>query len=82
METIETVPAALTIVLMCNADTIGAGKIATNLSGDTDTIGAIACAICGSMNPIQDSGIIQTLERVNDVDFDEYALKLLPYVKY
>ena len=81
MEAIETVPAVMTLIWLTDGDPIKTARLSANLGGDTDTIGAIAVAICSAMYPIKDQTIINTLERVNNVDFDEIALKLLPYVR-
>ena len=44
----ETVGAAFGILAMANGDPKETAILAANLSGDADTIGAIACAIAGS----------------------------------
>lgn len=81
METIETVPTVLAVVTLSNGIPSLAAKISANLSGDSDTIGAISTAICGSMNPVYDEKDVQLLEKVNHIDFDQYAEKLSPFVK-
>ena len=81
MEAIETVPAVMALIKLADGDPIKTAQLSANLGGDTDTIGAIATAICSAMHPIKDQAIINTLERVNNIDFDELALKLQPYVR-
>ena len=54
---------------------------AVSLGGDTDTIGAIATAICGAMNPISDQRIIDILQNVNGIDFEELAHKEESFIK-
>lgn len=81
MEAIETIPAVMTLIRLADGDPLEVSKLSANLGGDTDTIGAIATAICGAMHPIDDRSIINTLEKVNGIDFDELAQKLLPYVR-
>jgi ADP-ribosylglycohydrolase len=44
----ESVPAAFGVVLLAEGDPWQAGLIAANIGDDTDTIGAIACAMAGA----------------------------------
>jgi ADP-ribosylglycohydrolase len=44
----EAVPAAMGVVALANGDPRRAALLAAELSGDADTIGAMACAICGA----------------------------------
>lgn len=44
----EAVPAAMGIVALADGDPMRAAHLAFQLSGDADTIGAMACAICGA----------------------------------
>ncbi|MCA0273167.1 MAG: ADP-ribosylglycohydrolase family protein [Proteobacteria bacterium] len=44
----ESVPAAFGVVLLAGGDPWRAGLIAANIGDDTDTIGAIACAMAGA----------------------------------
>ena len=45
-----------------------------NLGGDTDTIGAMATAICGAFTGLKKikPEYITTLEKQNEIDFDQY----------
>lgn len=81
METVETVPAVLAIVELAGGKPMKAARIAANIAGDTDTAGAIACAICGAMNPEFDPSEVKLLKERNHIDFDAYAKALLPYVR-
>ena len=45
----ESVPAAFGIFALADGDPVRAARLAFSLSGDADTIGAIACAICGGL---------------------------------
>lgn len=78
-ETIDTIPAVLAIVQIANGNPLIASRLCANLGGDTDTIGAISCAICGAMNPIFNPDVIKTLEVVNQLDFHDLALLIAPY---
>lgn len=71
---IESVPAAITIAAYAK-DSNEASVLCANLGGDTDTIGAMATAICGAYTGF--SGIkkeyIDTMRIQNDVDFEKYV---------
>ncbi len=72
----EAVPAAMGIVALAQGDPIAAAQFAAELSGDADTIGAMACAICGAFKGIDaiPSDMRQTLRTANpDYDFDGIA---------
>lgn len=80
VESLETIPAVLAIVAISKGDPIKAGYISASIGGDTDTLGAISCSICGCLNPEFPDTIIQTLESVNTISFDDLTEGLLPYV--
>lgn len=52
-----------------------------NLGGDTDTIGAMATAICGALHGINavDPALKAELDAVNQLDFNRYATALAKY---
>ncbi|NBH83995.1 ADP-ribosylglycohydrolase family protein [bacterium C-53] len=75
---IESVPAAVAAAYYTQ-DPDKAALLCANLGGDTDTIGAMAAAICGAfrgMSAIKPENI-EILRRQNDVDFDAYIDILL-----
>lgn len=75
---IESVPAAISVAYFAQAPN-KASVMCANLGGDTDTIGAMATAICGAftgMHAIKQE-YIETLQKQNDVDFDHYIDILL-----
>ena len=78
-ETIETVPAVLAIVTLSDGNPIEAAQISASIGGDTDTIGAISCSICGCFQPDFPQEAIATLEKVNDISFEKLVDALLPY---
>lgn len=78
METIETLPAVMTLLAVSHLDPLKCAATAANLSGDTDTIGSIATAICGAIHPDFPQEIVQLLEEVNHIDFGKYAKALAP----
>ncbi len=70
---IESVPAAISVAYFAQ-DPNKAGVMCANLGGDTDTIGAMACGICGAftgMHTIKKE-YIEILQKQNDVDFEGY----------
>ncbi|MDD2970731.1 MAG: ADP-ribosylglycohydrolase family protein [Lachnospiraceae bacterium] len=70
---IESVPAAVAVAYYAQEPN-KCSYLCTNMGGDTDTIGAMATAICGAFTGV--SGIkkeyLETLQQQNDVDFDSY----------
>lgn len=68
--TSESVPAALAVAWHCR-DARRAAIVCANMGGDTDTMGAMACAICGAKSGF--SGLpgnwIARLEETNGLDF-------------
>lgn len=77
VNTVESVPCAIAIAYY-SFDVKKCALLCANLGGDTDTIGAMASAICGGIHGIK--GIpekdIQLIKDVNQVDFTIYAEKI------
>ena len=73
--TIESVPAAIAMVELAGTDPNRCAILCANLGGDTDTIGAMATAICGALHGIDgiDIKLKQQLDRVNQLDFTRYS---------
>lgn len=79
----EAVPAAMGVVALAEGDPRRAALLAAELSGDADTIGAIACAVCGAWSGIDaiPAEWVVTLQRANpEHDFDGIANAL--YARY
>ena len=76
--TSESVTAALAIAFYCR-NTEKAAVMCANLGGDTDTIGAMACAICGAFDGFEALGEARTtyLETTNDIDFRALARRIM-----
>lgn len=76
--TSESVTAALAIAYYCQ-DVEKAAFLCANMGGDTDTIGSMACAICGAFNGLSSikSSTISYLEKTNDINFISLADKLI-----
>lgn len=75
---IESVPCAISIAYY-SFDVKKCALLCANLGGDTDTIGAMASAICGGntgVGGISESDI-RLIQEVNGVDFDPYAEAIL-----
>lgn len=74
VESVETAPAALAVVTLAQGDPWEAACLAASAGGDTDTIGAIATAICGGLSPQKiPAEAIRTIEEVNDLDLTTLA---------
>lgn len=79
VSTIESVPAAVAMVELAETDPNRCAILCANLGGDTDTIGAMATAICGALNGVQaiDEQLKQQLDHKNQLDFAGYARQFL-----
>lgn len=73
--TIESVPAAIAMVTLANTCPNRCAVLCANLGGDTDTIGAMAVAICGALQGIDsvDPQLKSELDQVNQLDFAHYS---------
>ena len=70
---IESVPAALSVAYFAQ-DPNRSCLLCANMAGDTDTIGAMATAVCGAFTGLGQikQQYIETLRQQNDADFDHY----------
>lgn len=82
VETIETIPAVLAVLQLGEGHPVQVGQITAALGGDTDTIGAIACAIAGALYPEFPESIVSQLEMVNQIDFEALTTMIFPYAIY
>jgi ADP-ribosylglycohydrolase len=74
--TSEAVPSAFGIVVLSQGDIMNCARFAANLSGDADTVGAMACAIVGAWKGYSSfpSEVINKLDESNpDWDFKQVA---------
>jgi ADP-ribosylglycohydrolase len=73
--TIESVPAAIAMVELAATDPNRCAILCANLGGDTDTIGAMAVAICGALHGIDsiDVALKAELDTANALDFTRYS---------
>lgn len=78
VNTSESVPAALAIAYYC-FDVKKCALMCANLGGDTDTIGAMATAICGGAQGLEaiPKDYIETIRKANDVAMEPYAEAIL-----
>jgi len=80
VETIETIPAVFAIIETAKGDPIKAAQLSASIGWDTDTIGAISCAICGGMNPDTfPSEMVSQVEAVNQLDFVKLTREIFPF---
>ncbi|WP_054180246.1 ADP-ribosylglycohydrolase family protein [Trabulsiella odontotermitis] len=79
--TIESVPCAIAMVELAQTDPNRCAVLCANLGGDTDTIGAMATAICGALQGVDaiDPALKAELDGVNHLDFTRYASALRGY---
>ena len=79
--TIESVPCAIAMVELANTDPNRCAILCANLGGDTDTIGAMATAICGALHGVEaiEPALKDELDAVNQLDFMRYATALTRY---
>ena len=75
----ESVPTAITIALRCRGDMMRCARMCANIGGDTDTMGAIACAITGAHVGIQaiPAEVTEQICAQNPFGFEELAEQLL-----
>lgn len=78
VNTSESVPAALAIAYY-SFDVRKCALMCANLGGDTDTIGAMATAICGGSSGIQGipADYIEVIQKANSIDMEPYADAIL-----
>ncbi|MCW2476704.1 MULTISPECIES: ADP-ribosylglycohydrolase family protein [unclassified Symbiopectobacterium] len=77
-EIIQSVPAAIAMVELAHTEPNRCAILCANLGGDTDTIGAMATAICGAIHGVEsiDSDFKRQLDEVNALDIDAYSSAL------
>lgn len=75
----ESVPTAIAIALRCGGDVIRCAEMCANIGGDTDTMGAIACAISGAHSGIHaiPEDTVKRICEQNPFGFEALAEELL-----
>ncbi|MEU7321855.1 ADP-ribosylglycohydrolase family protein [Streptomyces griseoviridis] len=75
----ESVPAAFAVLAVADGDPWRAALLAANLGGDSDTIGAIAGAVAGSVTGLSalPADAVTTLRTVNSLDLRPLTTRLL-----
>lgn len=75
----ESIPTALALVALAEGQPMRATLWAAQMGGDTDTIGAIAGAVCGALAGIEaiDRGLLAQVERANGLDLARVAQGLV-----
>lgn len=81
MNIIESIPSAIAIVELADTKPMLCAELCANLGGDSDTIGAIASAICGALHGIDafDETVLTLINETNDIDFTPYANALMHF---
>lgn len=74
---IETLPCVLSILRYTNGDIYQCASLCASLGGDTDTIGAITCSICGALGQELEEQDINILDTINHISLQQYAEKTL-----
>lgn len=74
----ETVPLCLAVLKISEGDPVESIKIATNLGGDCDTTASIVGAMSGAISGVKSfpQTWIDRLEKVNDLNLEQYASRL------
>ena len=82
MDCEDNVAVVLAFFYRCGGDPMHAARLGANLGGDTDTIGALAAAICGAYSGTAklDMDMIREIEQVNHADFKEKANSILTFI--
>lgn len=75
MGTYESVPSAFALFILGNGEPYLTLRYAANVGGDTDTMAAIAGALCGTLHGYHGlpSGMVSTIEAVNGYNFVDVA---------
>lgn len=79
VNTADSIPCAIVIAYYCWGNSWKCALLCANLGGDTDTIGAMATAICGAVNGINNipEKAVKLLKEANHIDFNFYAEEIL-----
>lgn len=79
--TLESVACAVAMVELAQTCPQRCAILCANLGGDTDTIGAMATAICGALHGIEgiDTALKRELDEVNQLDFRRYSAALVRF---
>ena len=82
MDCEKTAAVVLTYFRRCVGDPMHAARLGANMGGDTDTIGALAAALCGAYSGTAklDMGMVSEIEKVNKVSFMEKAQSVLKFI--
>ncbi|MER6466841.1 ADP-ribosylglycohydrolase family protein [Streptomyces sp. NPDC001288] len=77
----ESVPAAFAVLALADGDPWRTALLAANLGGDSDTIGAIAAAVAGSVAGLAalPADAVRTLRTVNSLELEPLTARLLTH---
>lgn len=79
----ESVATAFGVILLAKGDPMHAAFLAVNMGGDTDTIAAIACAICGAWKGYEalDQALLAQIEQINKLNLSFEAKRLTDIIQ-
>lgn len=79
LPTAESVPAALALAYLSAGDPMRCARLCAEIGADTDTVGAMACAIVGAMagQGAFPADAVELVSRVNSLDFGAMARVLV-----
>lgn len=71
----ESVPTALALALYAGGNPMRCAVLCANIGGDTDTIGAIACGLCGALSgtAAMDAAVLAQIRNATGNDWSMYA---------
>lgn len=75
----DSVPTAIALSLYAQGDPMRCALLCANIGGDTDTMGAMACGICGALSGVSsmDPDVLKTIRTASGVDWEYYTDGLL-----
>jgi ADP-ribosylglycohydrolase len=75
----ESIPAAIALAYRAKGNPLACARLTANIGGDTDTIGAMACAICGALSGVDifSEDDLKLLSVTNGIDFARLAEELM-----
>ncbi len=77
MEMIETVPTAIGLAYLSKGNLKKCARFSANIGGDTDTIGAISCALVGAHKTSILDRELKIIEEVNGINFDDISNRFM-----
>ena len=75
----DSIPTAIALGAHTGGDPMRCAVLCANIGGDTDTMGAIACGICGALSGMDamDAAVLAQIRQASGIDWTPYADGLL-----